>query len=190
MPRVIGVDIPNNKRLEISLQYIFGVGQTTSHKICDALGLDRGMKASQLTEEQIICQAPLNEESSEFVNVYENGKAFLAPDMAKQVDERGVRISKTILKKEIPTEQGIKLFKEGKTDLMPGFISKKGRRFAAHLLLDRATGKLAFEFANKKAKKDTDEKEGEEDAEPKKKVIKKSAKKKTTAKRLNKHTPT
>lgn len=53
MPRVIGVDIPNNKRLEISLTYIFGVGTTTSLKICDALNLDRGMKASDLTEEQI-----------------------------------------------------------------------------------------------------------------------------------------
>lgn len=53
MPRVIGVDIPNNKRLEISLTYIFGVGRTTSLKICDALNLDRGMKASDLTEEQI-----------------------------------------------------------------------------------------------------------------------------------------
>ena len=53
MPRVIGVDIPNNKRLEISLTYIFGVGKTTSLKICDALNLDRGMKASDLTEEQV-----------------------------------------------------------------------------------------------------------------------------------------
>jgi len=53
MPRVIGVDIPNNKRLEISLTYIFGVGRSTSLKICDALGLDRGLKASDLTEEQI-----------------------------------------------------------------------------------------------------------------------------------------
>jgi small subunit ribosomal protein S13 len=53
MPRVIGVDIPNHKRLEISLTYIFGVGLVTSHKICDTLKLDRGLKASDLTEEQI-----------------------------------------------------------------------------------------------------------------------------------------
>jgi small subunit ribosomal protein S13 len=53
MPRVIGVDIPNNKRLEISLTYIFGIGQTTAHKICDALELDRGLKAGTLSEEQI-----------------------------------------------------------------------------------------------------------------------------------------
>ncbi|MEW6072465.1 MAG: 30S ribosomal protein S13 [Planctomycetota bacterium] len=53
MPRVIGVDIPNNKRLEISLTYIFGIGRPTALKVCDALELDRGLKAGTLTEEQI-----------------------------------------------------------------------------------------------------------------------------------------
>ena len=53
MPRVIGVDIPNNKRLEISLTYIFGVGKTTAKKVCEGLNLDPGMKASDLTEEQV-----------------------------------------------------------------------------------------------------------------------------------------
>ena len=53
MPRLIGVDIPNNKRLEIALTYIFGVGHTTAIKICDELKLDRGMKARDLTEEQV-----------------------------------------------------------------------------------------------------------------------------------------
>ncbi len=53
MPRVIGVDIPNNKRLEISLTYIFGIGRSTSYKVCDDLKLDRGLKAGELTEEQI-----------------------------------------------------------------------------------------------------------------------------------------
>jgi small subunit ribosomal protein S13 len=53
MPRVIGVDIPNNKRLEIALTYIYGVGRSTSKKVCDGLSLDPGMRASELTEEQI-----------------------------------------------------------------------------------------------------------------------------------------
>jgi len=53
MPRVIGVDIPNNKRLEISLTYLFGIGRNTAHKVCDALELDRGMKAGEMTEEQV-----------------------------------------------------------------------------------------------------------------------------------------
>ena len=53
MPRVIGVDIPNNKRLEIALTYVFGIGRTTAKKICDELGYDRGMLARDLTEDQI-----------------------------------------------------------------------------------------------------------------------------------------
>lgn len=53
MPRVIGVDIPARKRLEISLTYIFGVGRSTSHKICTQLGLDPGMQAGDLSEEQV-----------------------------------------------------------------------------------------------------------------------------------------
>ncbi len=53
MPRVVGVDIPNNKRLEIALTYIFGVGQTRSKEITEALKLDPGMQARDLTEEQI-----------------------------------------------------------------------------------------------------------------------------------------
>jgi len=53
MPRVIGVDIPARKRLEISLTYIFGVGRSTSLRICKQLGLDPGMNAGDLNEEQV-----------------------------------------------------------------------------------------------------------------------------------------
>lgn len=53
MPRLIGVDIPNNKRLEYSLTYLYGVGHTTAKKVCESLNLDPGMKARDLTEEQI-----------------------------------------------------------------------------------------------------------------------------------------
>ena len=53
MPRVIGVDIPPNKRLEISLTYIYGIGRTRSKEVCAALKLDSGMKAADLTEEQV-----------------------------------------------------------------------------------------------------------------------------------------
>lgn len=52
MPRVIGVDIPNQKRLEIALTYIFGVGKPTSQQVLAELHLDPNMKAGDLTEEQ------------------------------------------------------------------------------------------------------------------------------------------
>ncbi len=53
MARVIGVDIPNNKRLEIALTYIYGIGRTTADKVCVELAMDPGMKVRDLTEEQI-----------------------------------------------------------------------------------------------------------------------------------------
>jgi small subunit ribosomal protein S13 len=53
MARIAGVDIPREKRLEISLTYIFGVGRSTSQKICDELGLDRNTRVRNMTEEEV-----------------------------------------------------------------------------------------------------------------------------------------
>ncbi len=53
MARVIGVDIPNDKRLEISLTYLYGVGRHTALKACKSLGLDPGMRPRDLNEEQL-----------------------------------------------------------------------------------------------------------------------------------------
>jgi small subunit ribosomal protein S13 len=53
MARIAGVDIPREKRLEISLTYIYGIGKTTAQKMCDTLGLDRNTKVSQLTEDEV-----------------------------------------------------------------------------------------------------------------------------------------
>ena len=53
MPRLIGVDVPANKRLEIALTYIYGIGRTTASKICVAVGVDPGLRARDLSEDQI-----------------------------------------------------------------------------------------------------------------------------------------
>ncbi len=53
MARIAGVDIPREKRLEISLTYIFGIGLATSQKICADLDLDPNTKVSDLTEDEI-----------------------------------------------------------------------------------------------------------------------------------------
>ena len=151
----------------------------------------REEELKNLKDEQIICQAKISDDSDQMIPIYEVETAYLAPAMANKVDERGVRISKTILKREIPTEQAVKLFVEGKTDLMPGFLSKKGRKFAAHLTIDREKGKLGFEFAPRKnAKKSATEDDGnDDDGKPKVKTIKKSTKKKTTTKKAAKKKP-
>jgi len=53
MPRVIGIDIPDNKRLEISLTYIFGIGRKLSSEVIAKLGLDPNMRANKLSEDDI-----------------------------------------------------------------------------------------------------------------------------------------
>jgi small subunit ribosomal protein S13 len=53
MPRIIGIDIPDNKRLEISLTYIYGIGRKLSNDIIEKLGLDKNMKAQALTEDDV-----------------------------------------------------------------------------------------------------------------------------------------
>jgi small subunit ribosomal protein S13 len=53
MPRVIGIDIPDNKRLEISLTYIFGIGRRLSNEVIAKLGLDPNMRAHKLTQDDI-----------------------------------------------------------------------------------------------------------------------------------------
>lgn len=53
MARISGVDIPRDKRLEISLTYIFGVGLTTSQQICEETGVDRNTRVKDLTEDEV-----------------------------------------------------------------------------------------------------------------------------------------
>ena len=53
LARIAGVDIPRNKRVEVSLTYIFGIGRSTSNKILGATGIDRDTKVKDLTEEQV-----------------------------------------------------------------------------------------------------------------------------------------
>lgn len=53
MPRVIGIDIPDNKRLEISLTYLYGIGLHLSHEIIAKLGLDPNMRAHKLNQDEI-----------------------------------------------------------------------------------------------------------------------------------------
>jgi small subunit ribosomal protein S13 len=53
MARIAGVDIPREKRLEISLTYIFGIGRTISKKIIEELGLNPDTRVRDLTDEEV-----------------------------------------------------------------------------------------------------------------------------------------
>ncbi|WP_177917472.1 30S ribosomal protein S13 [uncultured Eubacterium sp.] len=53
MARISGVDLPNDKRVEIGLTYIYGIGKTTSDKIIEATGVDPDTRCRDLTEDDV-----------------------------------------------------------------------------------------------------------------------------------------
>ncbi|HUI44745.1 MAG TPA: 30S ribosomal protein S13 [Nitrospirota bacterium] len=54
MARIAGVDLPKDKRIEIALTYIYGIGPTSAKKILSESGIDPNMKSSNLTESDIV----------------------------------------------------------------------------------------------------------------------------------------
>ena len=53
MARIAGVDIPREKRLEISLTYIYGIGRTSSLAVCEGTGIDPSTRVRDLTDEEV-----------------------------------------------------------------------------------------------------------------------------------------
>ena len=54
MARIAGVNIPTNKRVLISLRYIFGIGPNNAKVICDRLGIPEDRRVNQLTDEEVL----------------------------------------------------------------------------------------------------------------------------------------
>jgi small subunit ribosomal protein S13 len=53
MARIVGVDLPRNKRGEVGLTYIYGVGRSIAQKVLDEAGVDRNAKVQEWTDDQI-----------------------------------------------------------------------------------------------------------------------------------------
>jgi small subunit ribosomal protein S13 len=53
MARLLGVDLPRNKRVEVALQYIYGIGRTRAQEICEAAGIAASLRTDALSDEQI-----------------------------------------------------------------------------------------------------------------------------------------
>ena len=53
MARIAGVNLPTQKRLEVGLTYIFGIGQSSAREVCAALGLSQDTKVRDLTDEEV-----------------------------------------------------------------------------------------------------------------------------------------
>jgi small subunit ribosomal protein S13 len=54
MARIAGVDIPREKRLEVALTYIYGIGDTSAQRVCEATGIDCSTRVRDLTDEEVV----------------------------------------------------------------------------------------------------------------------------------------
>ncbi|MDX1680458.1 MAG: 30S ribosomal protein S13, partial [Akkermansiaceae bacterium] len=54
MARILGIEIPNEKRIEASLPYIFGIGPSTASKVLEQAGIDPDIRTGKLSEDQLV----------------------------------------------------------------------------------------------------------------------------------------
>ena len=91
MARIAGVDLPNNKRGEIGLTYIFGIGRSSARKILDACGIDYDTKVNQWDDDQI---AKIRAESNENYKIEGELRSTVQMNIKRLMDigcYRGVR---------------------------------------------------------------------------------------------------
>ena len=91
MARIAGVDIPNNKRVEIALTYIYGIGRTTATKILEETGVDPSIRVKDLSEDDA---AKLREYIDKNIEVEGDLRRATALDIKRLVEigcYRGVR---------------------------------------------------------------------------------------------------
>ena len=91
MARIAGVDIPNNKRVEIGLTYIFGIGRTSSNKILAATGISPDTRVKDLTDDEV---SKIREELERDYTVEGDLRRNVAMDIKRLVEigcYRGIR---------------------------------------------------------------------------------------------------
>ncbi|MES2323913.1 MAG: DNA topoisomerase III [Pseudomonadota bacterium] len=118
--------------------------------------------------------------------VFEMGLAYVCQNSVAKPKTCDFRSGRIILQQEILPEQMVKLLNEGKTDLMPGFVSQRTRRPFKAFLVKGKDGKISFEFEERKAKAPAKGKVAAEPAEGEEAVAapaKKAAAKKAPAKK-------
>ena len=91
MARIAGVDLPNNKRGEIGLTYIFGIGRSSAQRILDACGIDRSIKVGDWNDAQI---AAIRNEVGEHYKIEGELRSSVQMDIKRLMDigcYRGIR---------------------------------------------------------------------------------------------------
>jgi small subunit ribosomal protein S13 len=75
MPRILGVDIPGEKRVEIALRYIYGLGPMNSREVLARANIDPSLRAKNLSEAQL----------SQIVNAIQEGKYVIEGDLRREI---------------------------------------------------------------------------------------------------------
>ena len=75
MARIIGVEIPPNKRIDIALRYVYGIGPTNAKDILAVAKIDPGIRAKDLTEAQL----------SQIVHAIQDGKYVIEGDLRREI---------------------------------------------------------------------------------------------------------
>jgi small subunit ribosomal protein S13 len=82
VPRIVGVDIPKEKRIEISLTYLFGVGRTMSNQILKEAQIDPNKRAKDLTEEEV----------SRITNIIQKSSYKIEGDLRRDISQNIKRL--------------------------------------------------------------------------------------------------
>ncbi len=75
MPRIIGVEIPGEKRIEVALRYIYGIGPKNALEVLERANIPPGLRAKDLTEQQL----------SQIVHAIQDGKYVIEGDLRREI---------------------------------------------------------------------------------------------------------
>ncbi len=82
MPRILGVDIPKEKRIEISLTYLYGIGRVLSNVVLKDAGIDPNKRAKDLTDEEV----------ARITNVLQKGSLRIEGDLRRDISQNIKRL--------------------------------------------------------------------------------------------------
>lgn len=82
MPRLLGVDIPGSKRIEISLRYIYGIGPALARRVLEEAGIDFSVRADKLTDQQL----------NEIIHAIHNNGFVIEGDLRREIQQNLKRL--------------------------------------------------------------------------------------------------
>ncbi|MEP6955277.1 MAG: 30S ribosomal protein S13 [Chthoniobacterales bacterium] len=82
MPRLLGVEIPSDKRIEASLTYVYGIGPTTARRILEQTNIDPNLRAKELTPQQI----------NDIIHAITDNKVLIEGDLRRELQSNLKRL--------------------------------------------------------------------------------------------------